>query len=114
MERLRELAEVELADIVLQAFVPDINELRIILSDDSFVDVWFSLKLPSGTATTGSDGRLMGRSTTMTTRRTSVGNRWRPFPGIFTMVVSSKYRRAVSAKSQKKHCGSSSLLCEAG
>jgi len=45
VERLREIAEVEFADIVLEAFVPDINELRIILSDGSFVDVWFSLKL---------------------------------------------------------------------
>ena len=45
VERLREIAEVEFADIVVEAFVPDINELRIILSDGSFVDVWFSLKL---------------------------------------------------------------------
>ena len=28
-------------------FIPDINELRIILTDESFVDVWFSLKLQS-------------------------------------------------------------------
>lgn len=45
VERLREIAEVEFADIVVEAFVPDINELRIILTDGSFVDVWFSLKL---------------------------------------------------------------------
>ena len=45
VERLREIAEVEFADIVLEALIPDINELRIILSDGSFVDVWFSLKL---------------------------------------------------------------------
>lgn len=46
VERLREIAEVEFADIVVEAFVPDVNELRVILTDDSFVDVWFSLKLP--------------------------------------------------------------------
>ncbi len=45
VERLREIAEVEFDDIVEQAYVPDINELRIILTDSSFVDVWFSLKL---------------------------------------------------------------------
>ena len=45
VERLGEIAEVEFADIVTQASVPDVNELRIILSDGSFVDVWFSLKL---------------------------------------------------------------------
>lgn len=45
VERLRKIAEVEFADIVKEAFVPDINALRIILADGSFVDVWFSLKL---------------------------------------------------------------------
>ena len=45
VERLREIAEVEFADIVVEAFGPGINELRIILIDGSFVDVWFSLKL---------------------------------------------------------------------
>ncbi len=45
VERLREIAEVEFADIVVEAYVPDLNELRIILTDGSFVDVWFSLKL---------------------------------------------------------------------
>jgi hypothetical protein len=45
VEWLREIAEVEFADIVVEAIIPDINELRIILTDGSFVDVWFSLKL---------------------------------------------------------------------
>ncbi|MFQ5435012.1 MAG: DUF6516 family protein [Anaerolineae bacterium] len=44
-ERLREIAEVEFANIVTEAFSSDINELRIILTDSSFVEVWFSLKL---------------------------------------------------------------------
>ena len=43
--RLREIAEVEFADIVIEALIPDVNELRVILTDGSFVDVWFSLKL---------------------------------------------------------------------
>ena len=42
---LREIAHVEFGDIVVDAFVPDINKLRIVLSDGSLVDVWFSLKL---------------------------------------------------------------------
>ena len=46
VERLREIAEMEFADIVTEVFVPDINDLRVILADGSFVDVWFSLKLP--------------------------------------------------------------------
>ena len=45
VEQLRDIAEVEFVDIVVEAFIPDLNELRIILADGSFVDVWFSLKL---------------------------------------------------------------------
>jgi Family of unknown function (DUF6516) len=45
VEWLREIAEVEFVDIVIEAVIPDINELCIILTDGSFVDVWFSLKL---------------------------------------------------------------------
>ncbi|MCX7854403.1 MAG: DUF6516 family protein [Anaerolineae bacterium] len=45
IRRLRQIAEMEFADIVVEAFSPDVNELRIFLVDDSFVDVWFSLKL---------------------------------------------------------------------
>jgi hypothetical protein len=45
VERLREIAQMEFVDIVVEAIIPDINELRIILTDGSFVDVWFSIKL---------------------------------------------------------------------
>jgi hypothetical protein len=45
VERLREIAEVEFADIVTTTTIPDANELRVFLTDGSFVDVWFSLKL---------------------------------------------------------------------
>jgi len=46
VDRLRDIAELEFGDIVAFAFSPDVNELRIILTDNSFVDLWFSLKLP--------------------------------------------------------------------
>lgn len=45
VNRLSEIANIEFADIVVDAYVPDLNELRIILSDGSFIDIWFSLKL---------------------------------------------------------------------
>jgi len=45
VERLREIAEVEFADIVADGYVPDLNELRIVLIDGSFIDAWFSLRL---------------------------------------------------------------------
>ena len=44
-QRLHEIAELEFADIVVEALIPDVNELRVILTDGSFVDIWFSLKL---------------------------------------------------------------------
>jgi hypothetical protein len=44
-DQLREIAESEFADIVEQVLLPDANEMRILLTDGSFVDVWFSLKL---------------------------------------------------------------------
>ncbi len=44
-DRLAEIAAVEFADGVVEPFIPGANELRIVLFDGSFVDVWFSLKL---------------------------------------------------------------------
>ena len=35
VERLRKIAEIEFYDIVEEAFIPDMNELRIILTDGS-------------------------------------------------------------------------------
>jgi hypothetical protein len=43
--QLREIAEIEFTDSVTAAVLPDLNDLRLLLSDGSFVDVWFSLKL---------------------------------------------------------------------
>lgn len=37
--QLREIAEIEFADIVSDAIFTDMNELRIILHDGSFVDI---------------------------------------------------------------------------
>ena len=44
VQKLREIAEVEFNDIVEDVIV-ELNELRIVLIDGSYVDVWFSLKL---------------------------------------------------------------------
>jgi hypothetical protein len=43
--KLKEISEIEFHDIVKDVIIEDINELRIILKDDSFIDVWYSLKL---------------------------------------------------------------------
>jgi hypothetical protein len=44
-EKLKDIAEVEFSDIVKDVILTDINGLRIVLMDGSFIDVWFSLKL---------------------------------------------------------------------
>jgi hypothetical protein len=43
--QLREIADIEFADIVLEALIPEIHARRIILTDGSVVDIWFSLRL---------------------------------------------------------------------
>lgn len=43
IDRLREIAKVEFSEIVVEAFSPDLNELRIILVDGSSADLWFSI-----------------------------------------------------------------------
>ncbi len=45
LRRLCTIAETEFMDIVVEVLTPDLNQLRIILRDDSFIDVWYSLKL---------------------------------------------------------------------
>ena len=44
VEPLKEIAEVEFSDIVV-AVLADLNELRVIFTDESYCDIWFSLKL---------------------------------------------------------------------
>ncbi len=41
---LKEIAEVEFSDIVVDVLT-DLNTLRIIFADESYCDIWFSLKL---------------------------------------------------------------------
>ncbi len=41
---LKEIAEVEFSDIVVEVST-DLNMVRIIFTDESYCDVWFSLKL---------------------------------------------------------------------
>ncbi|MCK5720191.1 MAG: hypothetical protein KAH84_09630 [Thiomargarita sp.] len=45
VEQLRNLVEVEFSDIIMESVVSNINELRLILIDGSFIDIWYSLKL---------------------------------------------------------------------
>lgn len=45
LRQLRHIAETEFADIVVDVWIPDLNTMRIMLRDGSFIDVWYSLKL---------------------------------------------------------------------
>lgn len=45
IQKLKQIAEIEFGDIVEDAIITDINQLRIILKDASFIDIWYSLKI---------------------------------------------------------------------
>lgn len=45
LRKLKEIAEIEFGDVVEDIIIPDINQLRIILTEGSFIDVWYSLKI---------------------------------------------------------------------
>jgi len=45
LEKLKDIIEIEFGEIVEDVVLTDINELRIALTDGSFIDVWSSLKL---------------------------------------------------------------------
>jgi len=45
MIQLRDIAGIEFGDIVEDVIITDINQMRIFPKDDSFVDVWYSLKI---------------------------------------------------------------------
>ncbi|MDQ5768384.1 toxin-antitoxin system TumE family protein [Thiothrix subterranea] len=45
MPLLQDIVEREFPDIISSTVLGEVNELRIFLSDGSFVDVWLSLKL---------------------------------------------------------------------
>ena len=45
LNKIKSYIEQEFPDIIDYVEVSDLNEMRIILNDSSFVDVWYSLKL---------------------------------------------------------------------
>ena len=45
LKTLKELAEIDFYEIVRDVIITELNEMRIILEDESFIEVWFSLKL---------------------------------------------------------------------
>ena len=42
---LKSILEVEYSDIIVQINLTQINEARLILIDDSFIEIWYSLEL---------------------------------------------------------------------
>lgn len=46
LERIKKDIEIDFSDIIDEIEISEINEMRIILKDETFIDVWFSLKLP--------------------------------------------------------------------
>lgn len=104
MRPLREIAEVEFADIVLDVFVPDLNELRIILKDGSFVDVWFSLKLAGRYSyhweRKAVDGKIYRHDNAPHRRWRSLGT----FPRHFHDGDESNVKKAMPGEALRKTC----------
>lgn len=48
LERIKKNIEIDFSDIIdeIEIEISEINEMRIILKDETFIDIWFSLKLP--------------------------------------------------------------------
>ena len=42
---IKKTIEIDFADIIIDVLIKDINEMRIIFIDDTFLDIWFSLKI---------------------------------------------------------------------
>jgi hypothetical protein len=114
VERLRQIAEVEFADIVADGYVPDLNELRIVLIDGSFMDAWFSLSWWGVTAIIGNIAPLTALSIAMTMRHTGAGSLWQPSPTTFTMAVKATWSRVTSVRVRRVRCGNSWPLYESG
>jgi hypothetical protein len=93
--QLREIAEVEFSDIVVGTIIPDINELRIVLSDGSFLDIWFSLKLKDRYSYHWERRALMEVFTGTIMHLTNGGEPWVLFPIISTRAVNTMCLKAI-------------------
>ncbi len=109
VDRLREIAEVEFSDVVEEAIVPFANELRIILRDGSFLDVWFSLKLPDRYSyhweRRGIDGKIFRHDNAPHKNWQFVAT----FPNTFMTAAKMLFRKAGLAILLTRHCGSFSF-----
>ncbi len=88
------LALDEFPDIVADVQIIEVNELRILLVDDSFIDVWYSLSSRGAIAITGNAAPSMARSIAMITLSTFAGAMCLRSRGTFTMATSSPSSRA--------------------
>jgi len=86
VNHLCEIAEVEFDDIVLETYVPDLNELRIIIQDSSCAR------------------QLMARFIAMITLPINDGNQFLHSHIIFTMAVRIMSLKAILAPNQKTLC----------
>jgi len=45
LKRIKSIIEIDYQDIIDRIIINEINEMRIILKDETFIDIWYSLKL---------------------------------------------------------------------
>lgn len=81
LDRLRRIAEVEFADSVVQTDMLG-AKMRVLLADDSYIDVWVSRKLSGRFGFHWERRHLDGRIYAMTIFLTPIGLRFQRFPFI--------------------------------
>ncbi|MBS3742439.1 MAG: hypothetical protein KGY74_09995 [Candidatus Cloacimonetes bacterium] len=45
LREIKSIIEIDFRDIIDRIIITEINEMRIFLKDDTFIDIWYSLKL---------------------------------------------------------------------
>ena len=45
LQEIKSIIEIDFRDIIDRIIITEINEMRIFLKDDTFIDIWYSLKL---------------------------------------------------------------------
>ena len=83
---LQRIAESDFADIVLGTRIVD-AKLRVLFTDSSYLDFWWSLEIPGRFAHPGNAAMWTARSIATTTCRTAGGYPHRPSRSTITMAA---------------------------
>jgi hypothetical protein len=100
---LRDLSITEFADIVAYTSIRHANELRIVLTDGSFLDIWFSLTIADRYSYHWARRLIDARSIATIMHEIKIGNMSQPGQNIFTTAARRMSPRAISAMTRQPH-----------